>query len=245
MSDVFGIQAVRAALRDRPERARCLYVQSRRRDARVQELIALAREHQVRYQTVDAAWFKRRVGDEAHQGAVLDCQEMDVQDEAALFAHIDNLAHPAFILILDEITDPRNFGACLRSADGAGVDAVIVPKRNSAPLAGVALKTAQGGAENLFIAEVTNLSRTMKKLGEVGVWITGAAGEAERSYVELDYAGPTALVVGSEDKGMRRLTREHCDQLVHIPMQGRVESLNVSVAASVLLYEVVRQRLSA
>jgi 23S rRNA (guanosine2251-2'-O)-methyltransferase len=219
-----------------------LYVQRGRRDARINELIGLARQAGVRYQAMDASWFARRQPDVAHQGVILDCQELALADERALRAHWASLPDAPLVLVLDGITDPRNLGACLRSANGAGVDVVIMPKRNAAPLNAAAMKTAQGGSEGLFIAAVTNLARTLDWLQAQGVWIVGAADEADAAWHTIDAAGPLALVVGSEDRGLRRLTREHCDQLVQIPMLGTVNSLNVSVAAGVLLYEVVRQR---
>jgi 23S rRNA (guanosine2251-2'-O)-methyltransferase len=191
---------------------------------------------------MDPVWFKRRHKDTAHQGVVLDCQELDVADEDALREMWPTLPATPLVLVLDGITDPRNLGACLRSANGANVDVVILPKRNSAPLNEVALKTAQGGAEGQFIVNVTNLARTLRWLQEQGVWIVGAADSADVSWHEIDASVPLALVMGSEDKGLRRLTAEHCDQLVKIPMLGSVSSLNVSVATGILLFETVRQR---
>ena len=242
MSDVIGIQAVRAVLRESPERARRLYLQRGRRDARVNELIVLAKAAGLRPQSMEAQWFRRRVQEGAHQGVLLECHEMDMAGADELFARWDSLGPEPLLLILDGVTDPRNFGACLRSASGAGVDVVIVPKRHSAPLSAVALKTAQGGAEDLLIVEVTNLARTMQELQARRVWIVGTSGEAASVYTDMHCEGPLALVMGGEEKGMRRLTREHCDQLVRIPMQGSVGSLNVSVATAVALYEIRRQR---
>ena len=242
MSDVYGIQAVRAVLRENPHRARRLMVQRGRRDARMSELISLAHDAGIRHQSMDPQWFRRRLGDGVHQGVLLECHEIGLADLDELWRHWDNLGAQPLLLILDGITDPRNLGACLRSASGAGVDAVILPKHKTAPLNEVALKTAQGGAEDLLLVEVTNLARTMKALSERGVWIVGTDGDAATSYTEMHCDGATAIVMGSEGKGLRRLTREHCDQLVCIPMQGSVASLNVSVATGVLLYEAHRQR---
>lgn len=247
MSDVIGIQAVRAVLRETPERGRCLHILQGRRDARVNELIGLARSAGVRYQTVQAGFFSRRLADEseaAHQGVLLECRELTTHSEKELLAHVAQLSTPALLLVLDGITDPRNLGACLRSANAAGVDAVVLPKRQSAPLNAVALKTAQGGAEDLFIAEVTNLARALKALKEQGVWLVGADGEAQQTYTTPDLSGAIAVVMGSEGSGLRRLTRELCDYLVSIPMQGSVASLNVSVACGILLFEANRQRQS-
>lgn len=242
MSDVIGIQAVRAVLREAPQRARSLFVQAGRRDARVNELIALAQDAGVRHQSVDHQWFRRRADDTAHQGVLLECHELSMASEGELFERLPGFGAQPLLLVLDGVTDPRNFGACLRSASGAGVDAVIVPKRNSAPLSAVALKTAQGGAEDLFIVEVTNLARVLKALAQQNIWIIGTDGDAAMSYTDVDVGGGMAVVVGSEDKGLRRLTRELCDQLVSIPMRGSVASLNVSVATGVVLFEVQRRR---
>ncbi len=242
MTDVLGIQAVRSALREEAVAARCLYVsRGRRRDARVNELISMAKAANVRFQLVEPAWFKRRAGDVAHQGVLLEAHEHELADEASLLAHLETLSAP-LLLVLDGITDPRNLGACLRTANGAGVDAVIVPKRRSAPLGSVALKTAQGGLEGLFVAEVTNLARALDTLKQRGIWLVGADDEGAVPYSEVRYDGGLAIVMGSEGRGLRRLTREHCDTLAHIPMHGPVSSLNVAVAAGVLLFEAVRQR---
>ena len=242
MDEVIGIQAVRAALRDTPSLARSLYLIKGRRDARFNELIGMARESGVRYQVMDEAWFKRRVIGGAHQGVLLECHTRQLADEKTLQQRWAELGPTPVILVLDSITDPRNLGACLRTANAAAVDVVIVPKRNSAPLSAVAMKTAQGGAEDLFIVQVTNLSRTLTWLKEQGVWLFGADADGDEVWQSLDSSSAIALVMGGEGRGLRRLTRSLCDKLVSIPMLGKVESLNVSVATGILLYEVVRQR---
>lgn len=244
MDEIIGIQAVRAALRDTPALARTLYLMKGRRDARYNELIGMAREAGIRYQTVEDAWFKRRDFEGAHQGVLLECHTRTLADEQALQRRWPELGPAPLVLVLDGVTDPRNFGACLRTANAARVDVVIVPKRNSAPLSAVALKTAQGGAEDLFIVQVTNLARTLSWLRDQGVWLFGADAEGDEVWQSLDSSTATALVMGSEGSGLRRLTRSLCDKLVSIPMLGKVESLNVSVAAGILLYEAVRQRRS-
>ena len=244
MDEIIGIQAVRAALRDTPALARTLYLMKGRRDARYNELIGMAREEGIRYQTVEDAWFKRRDFEGAHQGVLLECHTRMLADEQALQRRWPELGPAPLVLVLDGVTDPRNFGACLRTANAARVDVVIVPKRNSAPLSAVALKTAQGGAEDLFIVQVTNLARTLSWLRDQGVWLFGADAEGNEVWQSLDSSTATALVMGSEGSGLRRLTRSLCDKLVSIPMLGKVESLNVSVAAGILLYEAVRQRRS-
>ncbi len=244
MDEIIGIQAVRAALRDTPALGRTLYLMKGRRDARYNELIGMAREAGVRYQTVEDAWFKRRALEGAHQGVLLECHIRTLADEQELQSRWPELGAAPLVLVLDGVTDPRNFGACLRTANAAGVDVVIVPKRNSAPLSAVALKTAQGGAEDLFIVQVTNLARTLSWLRDQGVWLFGADAEGDEVWQSLDSSTATALVMGSEGSGLRRLTRSLCDKLVSIPMLGKVESLNVSVATGILLYEAVRQRRS-
>ena len=178
-----------------------------------------------------------------HQGVIALCQWRDTtKDEAFLIRLLDELPHPPLLLVLDEITDPHNLGACLRTADAAGVDAVIVPRDNSAPMNLTVRKVASGAAEKVNLVAVTNLSRTLAALQQRGIWMYGTAGEAEQTLYQADLTGPVALVMGSEGKGMRRLTREHCDYLLSIPMAGAVSSLNVSVAAGVCLFEAVRQR---
>ena len=245
MADVFGFQGVRAVLNESPDRARTLYIQRGRRDARVNELIHLAKSNGIRFQSVESAWFHKRLEDVAHQGVLLDCHELSFKDESALFDTLPSYAPEPFILLLDEVTDPRNYGACLRTANAAGVHAVVVPKRNSAPLNAVALKTAQGGAEGLDLYAVTNLARVLNGLRDNGVWIIGADGDAQVNYTQVNATGALGVVMGNEGKGLRRLTKEKCDQLVQIPMLGQVESLNVSVATGVLLFEFLRQRIPA
>ena len=242
MDEVIGIQAVRAALRDKPSLARNLYVIKGRRDARFNELIGMARESGVRYRVMDGAWFERRDIEGAHQGVLLECHTRQLADEKTLQQRWAELGPTPVILVLDSITDPRNLGACLRTANAAAVDVVIVPKRNSAPLSAVAMKTAQGGAEDLFIVQVTNLARTLAWLKDQGVWLFGADANGDEVWQSLDNSSAIALVMGGEGRGLRRLTRSLCDKLVSIPMLGKVESLNVSVATGILLYEVVRQR---
>ena len=242
MDEVIGIQAVRPALRDTPSLARNLYVIKGRRDARFNELIGMARESGVRYRVMDGAWFERRDIEGAHQGVLLECHTRQLADEKTLQQRWAELGPTPVILVLDSITDPRNLGACLRTANAAAVDVVIVPKRNSAPLSAVAMKTAQGGAEDLFIVQVTNLARTLAWLKEQGVWLFGTDANGDEVWQSLDSSSAIALVMGGEGRGLRRLTRSLCDKLVSIPMLGKVESLNVSVATGILLYEVVRQR---
>lgn len=233
---------MRSSLRSAPELARCLFIQKGRRDARINELIGMAREEGIRYQIVEAAWFRRRVTDgEAHQGVFLEQREVSLPGEQDLYAALDGWTQPRTILVLDGVTDPRNVGACLRTANGAGAQALILPKRRSATLNAAALKTAQGGQEGVMVVEVTNLARCLSQLAAKGFWLIGTDGEAENEYHQLDLTRDLVVIMGAEDKGMRRLTREACDQLARIPMFGAVESLNVSVATGVILYERRRQ----
>lgn len=179
-----------------------------------------------------------------HQGVVALVRQEEAKHEGDLESLLNALDVPPFLLILDAVTDPHNLGACLRSADAAGVHAVIVPKDKSAPLNAVAKNVASGAAEHVPLIRVTNLARTMKWLQERSIWITGAAGEAQQDIYQTDFSGACALVMGAEGSGLRRLTREHCDQLTRIPMAGSVSSLNVSVATGVCLFEALRQRQS-
>jgi 23S rRNA (guanosine2251-2'-O)-methyltransferase len=240
VSDVFGIHAVQAALENTPERVRAVYVR-RGREEKKQILVELAKAAGIRVEFVDARWLDRRA-DGVHQGVVADCHDIELADEAALEASWSELAQPRLLLALDGIQDPRNLGACLRSARAAGVQAVLLPKRKSAPLSAAALKTAAGAAEGLFIVEVSNLARRLDWLKAQGAWVIGAAGEADRTVFECDLTSDTVLVMGGEDKGLRRLTRDKCDSLVRIPIAAEVESLNVSVATGILLFEAIRQR---
>jgi 23S rRNA (guanosine2251-2'-O)-methyltransferase len=179
-----------------------------------------------------------------HQGVIARVRRQAAKiDEHNLLSALTRTVNP-LVLVLDGVQDPHNLGACLRSAAAAGALAVIVPRDNSAPLTPVARRAAAGAAESLPLVTVTNLARTLRDLKEAGVWIYGASHDAEASLYETDLRGPVALVLGGEGKGLRRLTREHCDGLFRIPMSGAVESLNVSVAAGISLFEVMRQRLS-
>lgn len=239
---VVGIHAVGHLLKQRSAEVRRLLVQSGRQDQRMEALLALAASQGIQVESVS-----RRVLDEqaggTHQGvAVLCARSQPARDEHFLRGLLESLDHDPLLLVLDEVTDPHNLGACLRTADAAGVDAVIVPRDRSAPCNATVRKVASGAAESVNLVVVTNLSRTLQELKERGVWLCGAAAEADTPLYEQDLRGPLALVMGSEGSGMRRLTREHCDYLVCIPMAGAISSLNVSVATGVCLFEAVRQR---
>lgn len=239
---VFGIHAVQALLQSDPDSIHSLSVMQGRVDDRLNALLKLAQQHNVAVHTVPRKELDQLVRGQ-HQGVVAQVQASISRDEGDLEDILDRLSGvPPFLLILDGITDPHNLGACLRSADAAGVHAVIVPKDKSASMNATVRKVACGAAESVPLIYITNLARTMEWLQQRGIWITGAAGEAEQDLYHTDLKGPMAFAMGAEGSGLRRLTREHCDQLTRIPMAGSVSSLNVSVATGICLFEAVRQR---
>ena len=240
---VWGIHAVGELLRQRAPQVLKLVVLAGRSDERVNELRALALAAGLSVEEADRKQLDR-LAEGNHQGALALCDvNCGVRSEKQLAAALDELSERVpLILVLDGITDPHNFGACLRSADAAGVDAVIVPKDKSAPLNATVRKVACGAAETVPVYAVTNLARALEALKQRGIWLAGLAGEATVSLSQQDLTGPLALVMGSEGEGLRRLTREACDYLISIPMAGSVSSLNVSVATGVTLFEAVRQR---
>ncbi|MEC7815502.1 MAG: 23S rRNA (guanosine(2251)-2'-O)-methyltransferase RlmB [Pseudomonadota bacterium] len=241
---VFGWHAVDAVLKREPERLQQVWIQTGRQDKRVKSVTDSLDQLGVQWQVVHRRELDERVAG-VHQGIVAEVTQSREWTEDDLFAQLANSKKPPFLLILDGVTDPHNLGACLRTADAAGVQAVIVPKDKSASLTPVARKVACGAAETVPFVRVTNLARCLRALQDQGVWLIGTAGEAEATLYQADFKGPVALVMGAEGKGMRRLTRDHCDQLINIPMLGHVDSLNVSVATGVCLYEALRQRQSA
>ncbi|MFT5578462.1 MAG: 23S rRNA (guanosine2251-2'-O)-methyltransferase [Paraglaciecola psychrophila] len=238
---VFGIHAVEALLQRQSNQIEMLWLQQGRADERMQSLAEHARALGIRCEQLPRDELDKKV-EGSHQGVIALCKPAQVLRERDLVAILEALEKPPLLLILDGVTDPHNLGACLRSADAAGVDAVIAPKDNSASLNATVRKVACGAAEVVPFIQVTNLVRTMKDLQQRGVWITGTTGDAEQGLFEADLRGPVALVMGAEGKGMRRLTTEHCDYLVKLPMAGSVSSLNVSVATGISLFEIVRQR---
>jgi 23S rRNA (guanosine2251-2'-O)-methyltransferase len=242
MELIYGIHAVDSLLRKNPQQVKCLWIQAGREDKRITALLSLAKNQGVRVERESRQELDARVSGR-HQGVVAETAGASREwDEAALFSLLEGLPMPALLLVLDGVTDPHNLGACLRSADAAGVNAVIVPKDKSADLNPTVRKVACGAAEVVPFVRVTNLARTLEGLKERGVWLYGAAGEAENNIYDSDLTGSLALVMGAEGSGLRRLTRESCDHLVKLPMAGSVSSLNVSVATGVCLFEVVRQR---
>ncbi|MBX2879873.1 MAG: 23S rRNA (guanosine(2251)-2'-O)-methyltransferase RlmB [Granulosicoccus sp.] len=249
MSDrhIGGLHAVKAALSSSAGGIELLYLQEDRRDRRVRELKSLAQKHAVRCELVSREVLDKLVNSFPHQGAVVVLQSQSHGVRADLLGHLQERLlngndKKLLILILDEIQDPRNLGACLRCADAAGADAVVVPASNSAGLSAAARKVASGAAESVAFFQVPNLKRTISELQSLGVWVYGAAEEADDTLYDLDLCSSIALVMGAEGKGLRRLTREQCDGLYRLPMEGQVSSLNVSVAAGISLFEAIRQR---
>ena len=238
---VYGIHAVTTLLQRSPGKVTELWVVQSRSDKAMQRIIKLAEDQGIPVLETNKGQLNQKV-DGNHQGAIALRQPSVRYTEKHLEDVLDNIEGTPLILVLDGVTDPHNLGACLRTADAAGVQLVIAPKDKSAPLNATAAKVACGAAEAVPYIQVTNLSRTLKDLQQRGIWITGTAGEATESVYQANLTGPTALVMGAEGKGMRRLTREHCDFLINIPMAGEVSSLNVSVATGVCLFEAVRQR---
>jgi 23S rRNA (guanosine2251-2'-O)-methyltransferase len=239
---IFGFHAVTARLRHEASSVEEIYIDAERHDRRMQELIRAAKEANVRIVPADDQRLSNIVGTRRHQGVVAKAGELSLARN--LDELLDAIDGPPLLMILDGITDPHNLGACLRVADGAGAHAVIAPKDRAVGLNATAAKVASGAAETIPYITVTNLARTMRELKERDILLIGTTDDAEKSLYEADFTGPAALVMGSEGEGMRRLTRENCDVLVSIPMFGSVESLNVSVASGVCLFEARRQRIA-
>src|SRR5688572_216381 len=237
---IYGFHAVTGRLRQGAAGVKEIYLDSTRVDRRAKDLARLAGERGVRVMMVDGARLDGMTQHARHQGVVarVDAQALPRDIHEVL----EGLAEPALLLVLDGITDPHNLGACLRVADAMGVHAVIVPKDRAAGITPTVEKVASGAADTVPFIPVTNLARAMRELKESGIWLIGAEQDAERELYALTINGPVAWVLGAEGEGMRRLTRENCDELARIPMAGTVESLNVSVSAGICLAETRRQR---
>jgi 23S rRNA (guanosine2251-2'-O)-methyltransferase len=244
LSPVAGIHSVRSALKFGPEGVGELWLDRSRRDRRLAELADTARLAGIVVRRVTAEQLDGASNGVKHQGALAWVRTPAARPQQDLDALLDGIREAPLLLLLDEVQDPHNLGACLRTADAAGVHAVIAPKDRSAGLTPVVSKVASGAAETVPFVQVTNLARAMDGLKERGIWLIGTAGEAESELYDRDLRGSLGLVMGGEGDGLRRLTRERCDTLVRLPMSGQVESLNVSVAAGICLYEAVRQRRS-
>jgi 23S rRNA (guanosine2251-2'-O)-methyltransferase len=241
LSHVFGIHAVRSVLQRAPQRVRRLLVDARRDDPRIREVLKLAEDAGIKPERGAVKAIVGRVGDVAHQGVLADVDPIAAWQEADLLEALTAARNP-LVLLLDGVQDPHNLGACLRTADACGAIAVVVPKDRAAGMNPTVRKVAAGAAETTPLVSVTNLARTMKLLKEAGLWIAGADMAGENLAWQSDLSGPLALVMGSEGEGLRELTRRNCDFLVRLPQAGSVESLNVSVACGMLLYEAVKQR---
>ncbi|HEY7963272.1 MAG TPA: 23S rRNA (guanosine(2251)-2'-O)-methyltransferase RlmB [Steroidobacteraceae bacterium] len=241
---IYGMHAVRIMLERYPERVLAVQLAERREDPRARAIEELARRQQRPLERVDAQALRRRLGEVAHQGVAAEVTPLAPWSEDDLLGSLASAPAP-LLLALDGVQDPHNLGACLRTADACGALAVIVPRDRAAQLNPTVRKVAAGAAESTPVVAVTNLVRTLRLLKDAGLWIVGADAAADKSAAEVDLTGPVVLALGAEGSGLRRLTQQNCDFMVRLPQRGTVESLNVSVAAGMLLYEVVRQRSAA
>jgi 23S rRNA (guanosine2251-2'-O)-methyltransferase len=242
---ISGIHAVESALKNDADNIIQVWIAENKRNQRVKELINHAQKRGLISHRADMASLDKLAKTRQHQGVVAEYNAPASYTEDDLINILDNIdssVTPPLLLVLDGVTDPHNLGACLRTAEGAGVHAVITPKDNAVGLTPAARKVASGAAETVPFIQVTNLVRTIEKLKQLGIWFIGTSDQADGDLYTYDFKTPSAIVMGAEGKGLRRLTEEHCDTLVSIPMAGQVSSLNVSVATGVCLYEVVRQR---
>lgn len=239
---IYGWHAVLAVLERSPERVLQVWLDEKRSGPKPDAVLKAARAGQVKLQRAGRMLLEELVGEANHQGVVARCRAATPSHGADLGAFLAGLTQPPFLLILDGVQDPHNLGACLRTADAAGVHALILPRDNAVSVTPTVRKVASGAAETVPVFQVTNLARTLDQLKADGIWLVGTSGDAQDSLYDRDLCGPLALVLGAEGKGLRRLTQERCDFLVQIPMAGTVSSLNVSVAAGVCLFEAVRQR---
>ncbi len=239
---LLGFHAIQVRLRLDPESLKAVYYDPARRDRRMGDFLKQAESILgERLHSADSERLQKLTGHDRHQGVVALADKITVaRNLAELIDGIDGQS--PLLMILDGITDPHNLGACLRVADGAGVHGVIVPKDRSAHINATVSKVSSGASEVIPLITVTNLARSMREMKEMGIWLVGTDDKAVKSIYDIDLTGPVAIVMGAEGEGMRRLTRETCDELVHIPMRGVVESLNVSVASGVCLFEALRQR---
>jgi 23S rRNA (guanosine2251-2'-O)-methyltransferase len=243
LSKLFGLHSVQAALDYSPQKIHKAWHDNQRQDKRLSQMLDQLLALGIEPEKVDKKRLDRLADGHNHQGIVIEVEMPGELSESDLKTAVQSLSETALFLVLDNVQDPHNLGACLRSADATGVHGVIITKDNATGITPTVCKVASGAAETVPVYQVTNLARTLRWLKEQGIWVIGTAGEATQTAYKTDFTIPVALVLGAEGKGMRRLTREQCDLLVKLPMLGQVESLNLSVATGVLLYEVVRQRL--
>jgi 23S rRNA (guanosine2251-2'-O)-methyltransferase len=240
---IYGIHTVEALLSSKSPNVSEILIQQNRQDQKIQKIITFANNNGIAIQPIAKHKIDELLPNCNHQGVVAIVKSLIIYEEQDLPDLLTNLNKPPLVLILDGIQDPHNLGACLRTANAAGVDVVIAPKDNSVGLTPVVHKTACGAAEITPFIQVVNLSRTMKLLKDQGIWLYGTDAVAEKTIYETNLKGAVALVLGAEEKGMRRLTRENCDALMSIPMHGNIPSLNVSVATGICLFEIVRQNI--
>lgn len=240
----FGLHAVESLLKNHPKRIVHISILQSRKDHKIEKLIDLAKRQKIKIEFATREKLDHMSDGENHQGVIALCHKSKALSEDDLEEIVKNTEKNPVFLILDQIQDPHNLGACLRSADAAGVTAVIAPRDKSVGLTPTVNKVASGAAETIPFIQVTNLARTLRFLKEAGIWIFGADAKGSQTIFTADLKIPLAFVLGAEGKGLRHLTREHCDFLLNIPMQGSVSSLNVSVAAGIFLFEMVRQRFS-
>ena len=237
-----GIHTVATLLHWQPERVHTIWLEQNKSNKRIDQLLTQSRQFGISIQQVERKKLDQLCEGTQHQGIAANCTATNLKDDQDLVDRCQDLSSPPLFLILDEVSDPHNLGACLRTADAAGVDAVILPQRHSAPLSPTVHKISSGATIRLNIVKTTNLARCIDTLKKAGVWIHGADSESSQSIYDADLAKPAAIVMGAEGQGLRRLTRESCDHVYSLPMLGSVESLNVSVATGIFLYEAVRQR---
>lgn len=242
LTKIVGIHAAQAALMYSPQKITRVWLNTERSDKRLEALLETLAELNVPTEKVERKKLDKLADGMNHQGVVLEVSLPEELSENELKTAVEHLTETALFLVLDNVQDPHNLGACLRTADATGVHGIIITKDNAVGITPTVCKVASGAAETVPVYIVTNLARTLRWLKGEGLWIIGTAGEAQNTLYQTDFTVPMALVIGAEEKGMRRLTREQCDLLVKLPMRGTVESLNLSVATGVLLYETLRQR---
>ena len=242
LTKIFGLHAVQASLDFSAEKINKVWLDGQRKDKRLLELVEQLRKKGLSFEKSDRKRLDKMTDGKNHQGIVAEIQLPDIHSENELKHVVKALTETPFFLVLDQVQDPHNVGACLRTADAAGAHGIIITKDNSAGITPTVCKVACGAAETVPVYQVTNLARTLRWLKEQNIWIIGSSGDTEQSVFSADLTLPLALVMGTEGTGMRRLTEQQCDFLVKIPMVGTVESLNVSVAAGIMMYEIFKQR---
>ena len=241
-SMIFGFHAIHESLKLPVSRITEIWLSDRCQGSRVLALIKSARGHGIHLNRVSKGKLDKIVSNVRHQGVVAYCKPLHILDRFDLFSLLNKLNEPPFLLILDCIQDPHNLGACIRTAEAAGVHAVIAPKNGASGITPAVLKVSSGSAERLPFIQVSNLAHLLRELRQNGVWLVGTSGKCDNTLFDINLKGALAVVLGAESRGIRPLTRKYCDQVVYIPMRGGCESLNVSVAAGVCLFEARRQR---